>query len=186
MERQRARIVPLARGRVLELGMGAGHNLPLYDPAAVSEVVGVDPCEYGCTRVRAHQQTLPFAVDYLCTSAERLPFEAASFDTVLVTFSLCTIPNPAAALEEARRVLKPEGILLFCEHGLSPDPQIQHWQHRINPVWSALAGGCQLNRDILGLLRMAGFEVESTDAMYLAGAPRIAGYNSWGCARVIP
>ena len=114
--------------------------------------------------------------------AENIPLPTASIDTVLVTYTLCTIPEPAAALAEARRVLKPGGSLLFCEHGKAPDARVARWQQRLDPLWSRLAGGCHLSRDIPGLLVAAGFDLEALETMYLPGW-RPAAFNYWGCAR---
>ena len=115
-------------------------------------------------------------------SAEDVPLESDSVDSVLLTFSLCTIPHPDRALAEARRVLKPEGKLVFCEHAQAPDENVARWQERINPIWKRLFGGCHLNRDIAGLIESGGFIMDEVDRMYLPNTPRIAAFNIWGCA----
>lgn len=181
VSRQRDKVVPLARGRVLEIGIGTGLNLPHYDKSKIDTVIGLDPGAelHGLARRRVAATGVP--VELVSLSAERIPFEEASFDTVLVTYSLCTIPDPVAALKEMRRVLKPGGMLVYCEHGLAPDVSVRRWQDRLTPLWSTLAGGCHLNRDIPALLRAAGFRLTDQQSMYLPG-PRPLMFNYWGTA----
>ncbi|MEE4204136.1 MAG: class I SAM-dependent methyltransferase [Halieaceae bacterium] len=180
--KQRQKIVPRARGTVLEIGLGGGHNLPHYAVEAIERVIGVDPCEASWQLAQPKVNAVPFDVDFLAASAEDIPLPEHSVDAVLMTFSLCTIPDPMAALAEARRVLKPGGELVFCEHGKAPDPDVVRWQNRVNPLWRRLFGGCHLNRDILELLDDSGFATRELEQMYLPGTPRIAGYNVWGVA----
>lgn len=178
--RQRRQVVPLAHGRVLEVGLGTGRNLPHYDPTRVQQVVGVDPA-LRLNRLAARRAAKSgLDVTLMGLSAETLPADDASFDTVVCTYTLCTIPDPLAALREMRRVLKPGGRLLFAEHGLAPDAAVARWQHRIQPLWHPVAGGCHLNRDIPALLREAGFA--STHQSAYLGWPRWAGYHHWGWA----
>jgi SAM-dependent methyltransferase len=184
VQRQRQKVVPLAEGRVLEIGIGSGLNLPFYDPAKIDRVVGLDPAEEMLARARPRSEGLPFEVEYLALEGERIPLEAESIDTVLVTYTLCTIPDALAALDGMRRVLKPSGRLIFCEHGKAPDAAVRRWQGRLNPLWNRLAGGCNLNRDIPALIEAAGFRVEQVDSMYLPGTPRFAGFEYWGWARL--
>lgn len=178
--KQRAKVVPLAEGRVLELGIGMGLNLGLYDPAKVESVTGVDPA----AELRAIAEAAPrdprLTVKVEDGTAEALPFEAATFDCVVCTFTLCSVHTPAAALSEARRVLKPGGRFLYCEHGLAPDAGVQVWQRRIEPIWKRMAGGCHLTRPITAAIAAAGFTVRRSDGMYLPRAPRIAGWSEWG------
>jgi SAM-dependent methyltransferase len=180
--KQRAKVVPLAQGRVLELGIGGGLNLGFYDPAKVVKVTGVDPS----AELRARAATAPrpegLQVEVMEGTAEALPFDAGAFDTVVCTFTLCSVQTPSAALAEARRVLRPGGRLLFCEHGLAPDPDVVRWQRRIEPVWKAIAGGCHLTREVGAAVSRAGFRIDQIDTMYLPGAPRFAGWNEWGAA----
>ncbi len=180
--KQRAKIVPLAEGRVLELGIGGGMNLAFYNPSKVTAVLGVDPS--AALRARAHLAPRPqgLAVEVTEGTAEALPFEGSSFDTVVCTFTLCSVHTPAAALAEARRVLKPGGRLLFCEHGLAPDANVALWQRRIEPIWKPIAGGCHLTRPIASAIAQAGFTVRSLETMYLPKAPKILGWNEWGAA----
>ncbi len=183
VRRQRQKVVPLAEGRVLEIGIGSGLNLPFYDAAKIETVIGLDPAEEMLSMAKRRSGGLPFAVEYLALEGERIPLEAESVDTVLVTYTLCTIPDAVAALEGMRRVLKGSGRLIFCEHGRAPDAAVRRWQDRLNPLWGRIGGGCNLNRDIPALIEAAGFRVEHLDHMYLPGTPRFAGFNYWGSAR---
>ena len=180
--RQRAKIVPRARGTVLELGIGSGLNLPFYDPARVTRVLGLDPSVELWRLGAARRDAAPVPVDFLQAPAEAVPLPAASVDTVVVTYTLCTLPDVAGALAEARRVLRENGELLFCEHGAAPDPGVRRWQERVNPVWRRLAGGCHLNRDAPALIETAGFRIRTLETMYLPGW-RPATFNAWGAAR---
>jgi ubiquinone/menaquinone biosynthesis C-methylase UbiE len=183
IRRQRAKIVPSASGRVLELGIGGGRNLAFYDPRQVDGVTGVDPSEGLRAKARAAPRADGLKVEILDGQAERLPFDAASFDTIVCTFTLCSVGSPTSALAEARRVLKPDGRLLFSEHGLAPDVEVQRWQRRIEPIWKRVAGGCHLTRPVAGSIEQAGFGIETVETMYLPGAPRAMGWSEWGCAR---
>ena len=181
--KQREKVVPMASGEVLEIGMGAGHNLPYYDAKKVHSVVGIDPCKTSWRLAQPRAAALGVPLEFVEGSAEDMPLPDAHFDTVLMTYSLCTIPNASAALAEIRRVLRPGGQLVFCEHGAAPDASVAKWQSRVNPMWRRLLGGCNLNRPILEWIGGAGFEVQAVDQMYLPGTPRIAGFNVWGNAR---
>ena len=181
--KQREKVVPLVSGAVLEIGMGAGHNLPYYDTQRVSSVVGIDPCRTSWGLAQPRAQGLGVPLDFVEGSAEDMPLEDAQFDSVLMTFSLCTIPNAQAALAEIHRVLKPGGQLVFCEHGQAPDDTVVKWQNRVNPLWRRLLGGCNLNRPILDWIKGSGFMLQSVDQMYLPGTPRIAGFNVSGTAQ---
>lgn len=181
--KQREKVVPLVSGAVLEIGMGAGHNLPYYDTQRVSSVVGIDPCRTSWGLAQPRAQGLGVPLDFVEGSAEDMPLEDAQFDSVLMTFSLCTIPNAQAALAEIHRVLKPGGQLVFCEHGQAPDDTVVKWQNRVNPLWRRLLGGCNLNRPILDWIKGSGFMLQYVDQMYLPGTPRIAGFNVWGTAQ---
>ncbi|MBU1374402.1 MAG: class I SAM-dependent methyltransferase [Alphaproteobacteria bacterium] len=178
--KQRAKVVPKAQGRVLELGIGMGLNLSLYDADKVESVTGVDPAAELRTIAEAAPRDPRLAVKVEDGTAEALPFDAASFDCVVCTFTLCSVHTPAAALGEARRVLKPGGRFLYCEHGLAPDPDVAKWQRRIEPVWKAIAGGCHLTRPVTAAVEAAGFKVERRDSMYIPGTPRFAGWSEWG------
>ncbi len=181
--RQRQKVVPLARGTVLEIGLGAGQNLPHYNAEQIDKVIGVDPCEVSWQLAQERVRAAAFPVEFMAASAESIPLGDGRVDSVLLTFALCTIPNPDVALLEMRRVLKPGGELIFCEHGQAPDANVARWQARVNPFWRRLAGGCNLNRDVPQLLSDAGFDTDSISQMYLPNTPKIAGYNVWGVAR---
>lgn len=181
VRKQREKVVPLAKGRVLEVGMGPGLNIPFYDPARVELVWGLEPAEGMRKKAAPLLAQAPFDVEWLGLPGEEIPLDDNSADTVLLTYTLCTIPDWLTALEQMRRVLKPSGKLVFCEHGLAPDAGVQKWQQRLNPLWNRFAGGCHLNRPIPDYLRQAGFEIQSMDSMYIPG-PRIAAFNYWGIA----
>jgi len=176
--KQRAKVIPLAHGRVLEVGIGTGLNMPFYDRTRVKRIVGVDPS------LRAHRLALKriqhagIEVELVGLSAEAFPIADASFDTVVSTYTLCTIPEPVAALREIRRVLVPGGKLLFSEHGRAPDASVLRWQTRLQPYWSKVAGGCMLDRDIPALLEQAGFETD-VQSRYIPG-PKMLSYHYWG------
>lgn len=180
--RQREKIVPLARGRVLEVGIGSGLNLPYYDPAEVSEVVGLDPSAEITDLAVDAMEAAAFDVQMLHASAEKIPLDDDDFDTVVVTYTLCSIPDPISALREMARVLEPRGSLLFCEHGASPDPSVRRWQDRVDPLWRRFGGGCRLNREIPRLIEDGGFALPQVETMYIPGW-RPACYNYWGEAR---
>ncbi len=179
--KQREKIVPLAEGDVLEIGIGSGLNLPFYDPRKVRKIWGLEPSE-GMRRLAAKTlEGMNLDLEFIDLPAEEIPLEANSVDTVLVTYTLCTIPDAATALEGMRRVLKPSGRLLFCEHGAAPDENIRRWQDRLNGGWGKIAGGCNMNRDIPELIDAAGFRIVDDERMYIPGL-RILSYNYWGSA----
>ena len=182
--RQREKVVPLAEGTVLEVGIGSGLNLPYYDAARVERVIGLDPAEEMLAKARTRAAAAAFPVEHLALAGEEIPLEDNSVDTVLVTYTLCTIVDVATALAGMRRVLKDSGRLIFCEHGLAPDAGVRRVQNLINPFWRRIGGGCNVNRDIPGLLLEGGFAIDSLDTMYLPGTPRFGGFNYWGTARV--
>jgi ubiquinone/menaquinone biosynthesis C-methylase UbiE len=166
----RQQVVGAAEGRVLEIGVGSGLNLPLYR-GLVSSVIGLEPSPelLSMARSRASAATVP--VSLLDASAEAIPLDAGSIDTVVTTWTLCTIPDASRALAEMRRVLKPGGALLFVEHGRAPEPRVARWQDRLDPLWSHLAGGCHLNRKMDDLLTQAGFRIETLKNPRLPGPP---------------
>lgn len=180
---ERRAIVPLATGRVLELGIGAGANLSFYDPRTVREVVGIEPSpelrEFAAAAPRADA----LRVSIQPGSAEALPFESQSFDTVVCTFTLCTVAEPVRALSEARRVLRHGGTFLFCEHGCSPDPGVAKWQRRLEPIWKRAFGGCHLTRKVGSSIEQH-FSIERLEGHYQPNAPRIAGWIEAGRAFV--
>jgi ubiquinone/menaquinone biosynthesis C-methylase UbiE len=178
---QRRRIVPLARGRVLEIGMGSGLNLPFYNPDRIEFVWGLDPSKGLMKMAEKQSARLPFRVHLMTISGEDIPLKNHSADTVVVTYTLCSIPDVSKALKEMHRVLKPGGRLLFCEHGRSPDPSVLRWQDSLNPLWMKVSGGCHLNRSISGLIQNSGFHINHMDIRYMSPI-RLISYNYLGSA----
>jgi len=179
--KQREKVVPKAEGRVLEIGIGSGLNLAFYDQSKVTRFFGLDPSLRLRRRALARAREAGVEVEFLGLRGEQIPLDDAAVDTVVTTFTLCTIPDAMAALGEMRRVLRPGGRLLFAEHGRAPDPEVVRWQDRLNPYWQRLAGGCNLNRKIDDLVRSAGFALGDLEESYLPG-PRPWSYHYWGTA----
>ena len=177
---RRSQLVPGAQGVVLEIGIGSGLNLPFYS-SAVKHLYAVDPSPELLAMTRKKVEGMTFPVDLRCESAERLSLDSGSVDTIVMTWALCTIPNPARALREMGRVLKPQGRMIFVEHGLSPDSGVGAWQNGLNPIWSRVTGGCNLNRKIDDLLISSGFNIVELRTAYLPG-PRPMTYTYEGCA----
>ena len=179
--KQREKIVPLAEGDVLEIGIGSGLNLPHYDPQKVRKIWGLEP-SVGMRRLaEKNLEGMNLDLEFIDLPGEEIPLEANSVDTVLMTYTLCTISDAATALEGMRRVLKPSGRLLFCEHGAAPEENIRRWQNRLNTGWSKIAGGCNMNRNIPEMINAAGFHIVDDERMYIPGL-RILSYNYWGSA----
>lgn len=179
--KQREKVIPLAEGLVLEIGIGSGLNIPFYDPEKVDHLWGIDPSRemWGIAKKNAKEHHLD--AEFMESVAESIPLDDNAADTVVMTYTLCTIPDAYAALNDIRRVLKPGGRLIFCEHGEAPDENVRRWQHRINPVWSKLAGGCNLNRPIPAYLEESGFNSNDMQTMYVPGW-KPACFNYWGTA----
>ena len=182
VSRQRQKVVPLVEGKVLEVGVGSGLNLPFYDKSKIDELWGLDPSEELSDMARKVADRENIVVNFISSGAEEIPLPDSYFDSVLITYTMCTIPEVARANKEIKRVLKRGGKLIFCEHGEAPDENIRKWQKRINPFWGKLAGGCNINRKIPSLKQNAGFEIVELEEMYLPKTPKIAGYNYWGYA----
>ncbi|RHW27453.1 class I SAM-dependent methyltransferase [Nocardioides immobilis] len=180
IQKKRKALIPRAHGRVLEIGVGTGHNIPFYDRERVTRLIALDPAEQMHGRARKRAAEAGVDVEVLGVSAEGIPLPDDDVDTVVCTFTLCTIPDPAAALREMRRVLTPGGELLFCEHGAAPTEGVRKWQRRFNPIQNRIGGGCNLDRDIPALLRRE-FSMTELDAGYMPG-PKIAGYLYSGAA----
>ena len=178
---QREKIVPQATGDVLEIGFGGGANLPYYDRSNIRKVWGLEPAEGMRKLATAPIAASAIDVELIGLPGEEIPLDAASVDTVLVTYTLCTIGDVAAALAGMRRVLKQDGRLLFCEHGCAPDPGVRRWQDKLNSGWGRVTGGCNMNRDIPYIIRSAGFSIVEDNRMYIPGL-RILSYNFWGAA----
>ena len=180
---QRQKVVPLAKGKVLDIGIGSGLNIPFYNSDKIDIVIGIDPSYELIELAKELANDSKASIELVIGSAELIPYPDNFFDTVLVTYTMCTIPNVAIANKEMWRVLKDDGRLIFCEHGLAPDKKISKWQNRIDPFWGKIAGGCHLNRDIQKLIADAGFSFESLDKMYIPSTPKFAGYNYWGVSK---
>ncbi len=180
--KQREKIVHLAEGDVLEIGFGSGLNLPYYDGDKVRRIFGLEPSEGMRRKARRNVDASGLEIEFIDLPGEEIPLERQSVDTVLVTFTLCSIEDAAAALEGMRRVLKRDGKLLYCEHGAAPDDRVRRWQDRLNPGWKRVSGGCNMNRDIPGLIQNAGFRITTDERMYIPG-PKILSYNYWGTAK---
>lgn len=182
---ERKRWVPRASGAVLEVGIGSGLNLDFYDPQRVTSVVGVDPSVPLLARARARADTAKVPVELCEGDAQKMLFEQARFDTVLLTYTLCSVPEPDRALSEIRRVMKPDGQLIFVEHGRAPDASTYRWQQRITPVWRRIGGNCHLDRNVTESLERAGFGLEELTAEYSEDGPRWLSFTYQGIARSI-
>lgn len=181
VRQERTRVLGDVKGAVLEIGFGSGLNLPHY-PAAVTKVVGVDPSHKSAQIARKRIAAAAFPVEFIGLSAEKIPVDDASFESVVSTFTLCSIPDVSGALREVLRTLKPGGRFYFVEHGLADDPGVVRWQERLNPLEQKVFGGCHLNRRISTLVSEAGFTIERLENTYLKGAPKFAGYLYRGVA----
>jgi ubiquinone/menaquinone biosynthesis C-methylase UbiE len=180
--KQREKIVHLAEGDVLEIGFGSGLNLPYYDGGKVRKIFGLEPSEGMRRKAQPNVDASGLDVEFIDLPGEEIPLESQSVDTVLVTFTLCSIDDAMTALEGMRRVLKPGGSLLYCEHGAAPDESVRRWQDRLNPGWKRFSGGCNMNRDIPRLIESSGFRIATDERMYIPGL-RILSYNYWGTAK---
>jgi len=177
----RERIISEAEGRVLEIGIGSGLNLPFYRPQA-REILGLEPSPRFVAMAQRTARESPRPVNFIEGSAEAIPLDAGTIDTVVTTWTLCSIPQAIQALGEMRRVLKPGGQLLFIEHGLAPEANVRKWQHRLTPVWKRIGGGCHLNRPIRTLIESAGFGIARIETGYAPG-PKPMTFIYEGCAR---
>jgi ubiquinone/menaquinone biosynthesis C-methylase UbiE len=180
LAKYRREVVAAASGRVLEVGVGSGLNFPQYGKE-VEVVFGIDPSPRLLAIARQRAAAAGIHADLLLGSATAIPLADNTVDTVVMTWTLCSIPNPLVALREMRRVLKPGGKLLFVEHGLSPEPGVERWQHRLTPVWRHIAGGCHLDRKMDDLIRSAGFDLTELRTEYARG-PRLMTYMYEGRA----
>lgn len=183
VDRQRQKVVPQAQGEVLEIGFGSGLNLPHYRREQVSKLWALEPSAEMRALAAARVAASGLDLHWLDLPGEAVPLPDASVDCVVMTFTLCTIPDAAAALAQVKRVLRPGGRLLFCEHGAAPDAEVRRWQDRLDGLWGKFAGGCHLNREMAPLIASAGFRFDELQSRYLPRTPRFAGYNTWGCAR---
>ena len=181
MTELRQKLVPMAEGKVLEIGVGSGLNLPFYDRSV--QVTGLDPSVELQSYARDVASRQGVDVEFLSEGGEEIPADDNSFDSVVMTWTLCTIPDPVAAMQEIRRVLKPEGKIILAEHGEAPDAGVSRWQKRINPIWNVIGGGCNLNRRIEALYQDSGFAFDQIDRSYLPG-PKWATYTYRGVASI--
>jgi SAM-dependent methyltransferase len=179
---QRGKVVPLASGRVLEIGIGSGLNLPFYSPGKIDHLWGLDPSCENWALLEGKRAPVDFEVEFLEACAEAIPLDDASADSILITYTMCSLPDVQQALQDMRRVLKPGGQLIFCEHGAAPDAGVRRWQDRLNPLWRRVSGGCNLNRPISELLKQGGFTIQEMEAAYIPGW-KPASFNYWGTAR---
>jgi ubiquinone/menaquinone biosynthesis C-methylase UbiE len=181
--KQREKIVPQAEGLVLEVGIGSGLNIPFYDSEKVDHLWGIDPSPDMWALARKNARDHHLDAEFFQGGAESIPLDNDAADTVVMTYTLCTIPDPHSALQEIRRVLNPGGRLLFCEHGEAPDKNVRRWQNRMNPIWNKLGGGCNLNRPVPRLLEQSGFSFNDIQTMYIPGW-KPACFNYWGSASI--
>ena len=179
--RQREKVVPRARGRVLEVGIGSGLNLPFYDATRVTKIWGLDPSLEMTRMAEKTMRSHRLDVEFIGVPADEIPLDDHSVDTVVMTYTLCTIPDTTLALRQIARVLRSDGQLIFCEHGAAPDVSVRRWQDRLNPLWKRVGGGCNLNRPIPALIEAGGFRIKALETMYIPGW-RPASFNYWGAA----
>ena len=179
---QRNKVVPLAKGIVLEIGIGSGLNIPFYNKNNIEKIIGLDPSEELNFLANKVAKKNNIEIDFIISGAEDIALPDNSIDTILITYTLCTIPDLDKSMAEMMRVLKSEGRFIFCEHGIAPDQNIIKWQSRINPIWKTIMGGCNINRNIPKIISDSGFDITNISEMYLPSTPKIVGYNYWGIA----
>ena len=180
--KQRQKIVPLAYGNVLEVGVGSGLNFDFYDATKVDRLYALDPSEEMWALAKKQLDTSQIKIEFTKGYAEEIPLDSNSIDSIVITYTMCTIPDVEASLAEMRRVLKVHGELIFCEHGIAPDNSVRRWQNILNPIWKNVGGGCNLNRNIPELISDGGFKINNLETMYLPGF-KPASYNFWGVAK---
>ena len=181
--KQREKVIPLASGNVLEIGIGSGLNLAFYDKSNVNHLTAIDPSVDIWKKNNVDIKNLSFEFDFIKAFSENIPADNNSFDTVVITYTLCSIKDTTKAFDEIRRVLKKNGKLIFCEHGKAPDIVIERWQNIINPFWKKIGGGCNLNRDIPLLIENNGLKIKEIEQMYIPGW-KPASFNYWGIAEI--
>ena len=180
---QRKKVVHQAYGNILEVGIGTGNNIPFYDKSKVSKIIGLDPSESLSKIAKIKSQEYNLKIEHLKNYAEDLDLKDETIDSVLITYTLCSIENEEKSLSEIKRVLKPDGILIFCEHGLAPDYKISKWQNLLTPISKKLAGGCCLNKNIYNLIQNNGFKFENINKMYIPSTLSLYAYQYWGIAK---
>lgn len=182
--RQREKVIPLANGNVLEVGIGTGLNLGYYNSSNIDHLTGLDPSVENWKMNKVDAKSLGLDLSFVQGSAEEIPADNNEFDSAVITYTLCSIKQPLVTLHEIRRVLKPGGQLIFCEHGIAPDRNVEKWQHAANPYWRIISGGCNLNLNIPEVLSEGGFKIKKLDTMYLPGW-KLASFNYWGTAGIL-
>ena len=180
----RSLVVPQAQGDVLELGCGGGINLGFYDMNRVKSLTGLDPSPGLLDQTRDQIEATGRKIDIHAGIGEAMPFGDAQFDTILVTFTLCSVDNPAQVMSEMKRVLRPDGRILFLEHGAAPSPAVARWQRWIEPLWKRIGGNCHLTRPITGAYEAAGFKIIQSVKGYMPKTPKPFGWIEWGEARI--
>jgi len=174
--------VPFAKGNILEVGIGSGLNIPFYEAEGINKIWGIDPSEELIAMAKKQVKDDTPDIEFIISKAEEIDFDDAFFDTILMTYTMCTITNLSEAFTEIRRVIKPSGKLIFCEHGMAPDENVVKWQNRINTFWPKISGGCNINKEISRIIESSGFSIANLDNMYLPKTPKVLGYNYWGSA----
>ena len=180
IRKQREKVVPKADGTVLEIGFGSGHNLPYYNKKNIDKIIGLEPSVHMQKLSKKKLKGFDVNFELITERAEEIPLESNSIDSVVCTYTLCSISNPEMALSEIRRVLKKDGKFIFTEHAASPDSKINKFQKKIEPLWKVIADGCHLTRDIKTMLAENGFSINNSEDMYLPGTPKFIGYHIWG------
>jgi ubiquinone/menaquinone biosynthesis C-methylase UbiE len=178
----REKVVPLAFGNVLEIGMGSAVNMDLYNPDKVTKVWGLEPSLGMRNKAQKNLAKSKIQVEWLSLPSEKIPLDDNSVDSIVLTYTLCTIPDWSAAMKQMHRVLKPGGKILFCEHGQAPDESIKKWQNRLNGLWGKFFGGCHLNRTVIENIQISGFSIDWSESNYTKGMPKFASYISCGVA----
>ena len=179
---QRKKVVPLAKGNILEIGIGSGLNIPFYEAEGIDKIWGIDPSEELVAMAKNQVKDDTPEIEFIISKAEEIDFDDAFFDTILMTYTMCTINNLSEAFTELKRVIKPTGKLIFCEHGMAPDKNVIKWQNRINTFWPKISGGCNINKEIPSIIESSGFSILDLENMYLPKTPKVLGYNYWGTA----
>jgi ubiquinone/menaquinone biosynthesis C-methylase UbiE len=182
--KQRQKVVPHAEGKVLEVGIGSGLNFNYYNPDKVDVVLGLDPSEYMWKLVSEKAYSMAFPIDFIHAEASNIPLEDNEIDTILITYTMCSLKHIDRCMEEMKRVLSHSGKFIFCEHGIAPDKNVFKTQRMINPVWKALGGGCNLTRNIPNIIESTGLKIEELNTMYIPGY-KPASFNYWGIARKV-
>ena len=179
---QRRKVVPHAKGNILEIGIGSGLNIPFYEAEGIDKIWGIDPTEELVAMAKNQVKDDTPDIELIISKAEEIDFDDAFFDTILMTYTMCTIINLSEAFTELKRVIKPTGKLIFCEHGMAPDKNVIKWQNRINTFWPKISGGCNINKEIPSIIESSGFSILDLENMYLPKTPKVLGYNYWGTA----